>query len=38
MNIIAGEEEEEVAVLRPIYDIDELDELVSSSVFLRFTI
>jgi len=32
MNIVAGEEEVDVE-LRPIYEMDELDELVSSRVF-----
>lgn len=35
MNTVAGEEEAEE--LRPIYETEELDELVSSRVFPRFT-
>lgn len=35
MNIVAGEEEVDAAELRPVYEKDELDELVSSRVFPR---
>lgn len=36
MNTVAGEEEADIE-LRPIYETDELNELVSSRVFPRFT-